>query len=228
MNYVPWVVAAAISAGAWAYTFSLGGYTTRTALTLGVYGHYAATTAGYRPGSASWARAQMLQRNPDHAVRDPAATYADLIDAPAVQLPDREHKRGHRQFTHVPIYLVVPDDATDEDVSAMADVLRAAEALRTVAPDWTATTPAVGIAAVPDPTLDVDGSVAVQHAVDLPADDSFGQLADMTETGEYQNPWAGVDRLLANWEHNTNQINLGARGWNTGQWRAFEQERTPA
>lgn len=169
MDYVLWISGAIVGVAVYAYAGTLGGYTTRNALTCGIYGHFAPTAVSYRPGSVSWAREQMLVRNPDHLVRDPGTGYADLIDYAAHDTP---------------------------------------------APDWTATTPARGVATVP-PVLDPDESVAVQHAVALDDDASYQHLADMSATGEFTGWDAFQARLLGT-------LNAGSgltlTGWDTGQW----------
>lgn len=196
MNYVPLISVTVVAAAVWAYTYSLGGPAARAALTLGM--REGPTSYGYRPGSASWAHARMLARNPDHIVRDPGATFADLIDAPPAPRPPRFSRRP----SHVPILMAVPDGATDADVARLTAVMRA-----------------VGVAHAAGPVLDAAGTVAVQHAVPLDVADSYDQLADMTPTGEYVSGWDGfLPRLLGTLNGQASAIQLD--GWGTGEWRA--------
>lgn len=189
-QHIPLIFDATAIGAAWLYVYSLGGTRLRSALTLGVYGRSAPTVAGYRPGSPSWARQRMFQRNPDHADHAQRPGYADLIDAPPAPRPPR--------FPHMPIFMAVPDGATDADVAELVTTTRAVAAAH-----WGA------------PVLDADGAVAVQHAVPL---DSYDQLADLTATGEYA-PWGPdfLPRLLGTLHGQASTIQLD--GWGTGEWR---------
>lgn len=99
MDYVLPSVYAAIGAMGLAYVASLCSPRTRAVLlTAGLYLRYGPTVAGYRPGSLTWARRRVLERNPDHARRDPAADWTDLAQPVPVQPADTAHKRRHRAY----------------------------------------------------------------------------------------------------------------------------------
>lgn len=205
MDHVLWIAAAVVGVGVWSYTYSLGGPVARSALTLGIHGRYAPTVASYRPGSPTWARLQVFERNPDHVVRDPAAHYFDLIEAPPIVAV----------ATWTPVSAPAPADQR----TGWADEL---ERLSGTTPDWAWSTPARGVATVP-PVLGPDDSVAVQHAVALHADDSYEQLAKLADTGVHTSWDAFQSQLLGTLHADADRISID--GWGTGQWRAAPMNR---